>query len=122
MKFGLTDTELESIINAFRQFEEIEEVLLFGSRAMNTYKTTSDIDLAIKGANLSLNTITSLNALLEKLPIPYMFDVINYNKLKTDEFITHIERYGIRLYKKEWVVKTLGEITNWFWRHTFKTK
>lgn len=98
MKFGLTDTELESIVNAFRQFKEIEEVLLFGSRAMNTFKPTSDIDLAIKGAKLTLNTITSLNAQLEELSVVYMFDVVNYNKVDNPKFIKHIDRYGIRIY------------------------
>ena len=108
MKFGLTDIELESIVNAFRQFEEIEEVLLFGSRAMNTFKTTSDIDLAIKGSKLTLKTITSLNAHLEELPVPYMFDVVDYNKVDNHKFIKHIDRYGIRIY-----TQTKGQV-NYF--------
>ena len=100
MKFGLTDTELKSIINTFREFDEIEEVLLFGSRAMSTYKPTSDIDLAIKGVKLTLNTITSLNAQLEELSVVYMFDVVNYNKVDNPKFIKHIDRYGIRIYSQ----------------------
>lgn len=100
MKFGLTDTELESIINTFRKFDEIEEVLLFGSRAMNTYKPTSDIDLAIKGTNVKLSTITALNAQLEELSVVYMFDVVNYNKVDNPKFIKHIDRYGIRIYSQ----------------------
>jgi type I restriction enzyme S subunit len=100
MKFGLSDKELEAILNAFRQVDAVEEVILFGSRAMNTYKSTSDIDLAIKGANVNLHTITSLKSVLEELPVIYQFDVVNFHKVDNPKFINHITRYGLRIYSK----------------------
>lgn len=48
-KFGLNDKEYKIINDIFKNYEQIEEVVIFGSRALNTFKTTSDIDFAIKG-------------------------------------------------------------------------
>ena len=56
---GLTLKELEILKYVFKNFDEIKEVILFGSRALGTHKTASDIDLAIKG-NVDINTLSKL--------------------------------------------------------------
>ena len=109
MKYGLTETQLKNILNTFKQFKEIEEVILFGSRAMNTFKPTSDIDIALKGT-ITLNTISNLQAQLEEVNIIFPFDVVNYHSISNPDFLTHINRYGIRMYLKGWVETTLGEV------------
>lgn len=102
MTFGLTDKDLKTICASFSDFPEIDEVVLFGSRAMGNYKKGSDIDLAIKGAEVSLRTISSLNAKLnEEMPLPYMFDVIEYAAIKTPALIEHIDSKGITLFQQE---------------------
>ena len=54
MKFhlGLRKKEIDYLLDVFKQFSEIEEVIIFGSRAKKNYKSGSDIDLAIKGRNI----------------------------------------------------------------------
>ncbi|HZG38079.1 MAG TPA: nucleotidyltransferase domain-containing protein, partial [Nodosilinea sp.] len=42
--YGLTESDMAQIIEAFRQFEEISAVVLFGSRAKGNYKPGSDVD------------------------------------------------------------------------------
>lgn len=47
--FGLSNTVISEICNVFKMYPDIEEVLIFGSRAKGNYRTGSDIDLAAKG-------------------------------------------------------------------------
>ncbi len=51
--FGLKKDELKQILHVLSAHENIHEAILFGSRATNEYKKTSDIDIALKG-NLTI--------------------------------------------------------------------
>ena len=44
--YGLSDTVVADICSVFQRFPNIEEVLIFGSRAKGSYSEGSDIDLA----------------------------------------------------------------------------
>ena len=46
-RYGLSDSALEQVTEAIRQFDQIVAVVLFGSRAKGNYKPGSDIDLAV---------------------------------------------------------------------------
>jgi len=61
MDTGLTEADINCIRTAIEQFPEIEEAVIFGSRAKGTYKKASDIDLAIKGRAVTSETIKRLN-------------------------------------------------------------
>ena len=99
--FGITEKSYQLLLNAFIKFEEVEQVILFGSRAKGNYKKGSDIDLAIKGKNSSPSLALNLKAYLnEELPIPYFVDVIDYNSLNYQELKEHINRVGKPFYKK----------------------
>ena len=79
MRYGLRDSDLECIVNATKQLEEIEEAILFGSRAKGNYKKGSDVDLVIKGDRITRDTVIHLwNWLNEESPMPYFFDVVQY--------------------------------------------
>lgn len=74
MPYGLRDSDLNQIADAIRQFDEIKEVVLFGSRARGNYKTRSDVDLAIKGDRVTHSTMAQLaDCLNEEKPLPYFF-------------------------------------------------
>ncbi|MGN6601079.1 MAG: nucleotidyltransferase domain-containing protein, partial [Ginsengibacter sp.] len=49
VRFGLTQKQLQSILQTIQSFPEIEKVLIFGSRASETNRPGSDIDLAVFG-------------------------------------------------------------------------
>jgi len=84
MDTGLTQTDIKRITAAIKQFPEIEEAVIFGSRAKGTHKKASDVDLAIKGSEVTAETINRLSFLLnEELPLPYFFDVVHYGALES---------------------------------------
>jgi len=101
MRFGLTREDLDHLCKAFSSIPEIEEVVVFGSRAMSTQKRGSDVDLAIKGKGLDPATVAHLHFILEEvLPLPYFFDVVDYSTISNTNLKAHIDRYGETVYKK----------------------
>ena len=97
---GLTDAELEILRGVFARFPQIEEVILFGSRAKGTHRPSSDIDLAIKGKEITLDTLAKLRYILEEeTNLPYFFDVVVYDKIENVELKMAIDGGGASLYQ-----------------------
>jgi len=98
--YGLKNTDLETILEAVKKYPNINEAILFGSRAMGTHKLGSDVDIALKGDGLS-GTILALSVYLNQESIlPYYFDIIDYHVIDNTELIDHIDRVGKSIYKK----------------------
>ena len=49
MRFGLKDQAISDIKSVFSSYLQIEAVILYGSRAMGTYRHSSDINLTVVG-------------------------------------------------------------------------
>ena len=91
--FGITNKSFQLLMGTFAEIPQIEEVVLFGSRAKGTYKKGSDIDLAIKGEDCTVQLALTLQGILnEELPIPYMVDVVHYESLEHQDLIEHIDQ------------------------------
>src|SRR5665213_3160509 len=100
MQFGLSQNIVESINKIFEQNSKVDEVIVFGSRAKGNYRDDSDIDLAVKGRNVSSKDILSFGVKLEALNIPYKIDLINYATINDKDVIEHINRVGIVFYSR----------------------
>ncbi len=99
--FGLRAGDIENIIAVIQQQNEVQEAMIFGSRAKGNYKNGSDIDIALKGSGV--NHITSGNvshALNEETQMPYTFDVLSYQTISNKDLMEHIDRVGICFYKR----------------------
>ncbi|MBP9192355.1 MAG: nucleotidyltransferase domain-containing protein [Ignavibacteria bacterium] len=99
--FGLDKNVIEQIKNVFDEFPQIEEVLLYGSRAKGNYKPGSDIDLSLKGENLNHNLVNSVSIELDKLFLPYIFDISIFKQITNEDLIEHINRYGKVFFEKD---------------------
>jgi predicted nucleotidyltransferase len=100
MPYGLRDSDLSQIMDAIHRFDEINEVVLFGSRAKGNYKTGSDVDLAIKGDRVTHSTVAQLaDCLNEEKPLPYFFDLVHYETLDEPRLVDHIDRVGIVIFR-----------------------
>jgi len=85
------------ILNIFKEFDKVEKVILFGSRAKGTAKVGSDIDLALVGKGISFKDLCRMGARLEDLDLPNKIDLVEYNSITNPELKFHIERVGIEL-------------------------
>lgn len=101
MSYGLSEKELEYIRKYLSNFQEIEKAILFGSRAKGNFKKGSDIDIALIGNKVTLDTITSVNFYLnEESPMVYYFDVLSYETIDVQELKEHIDRVGVEIYSR----------------------
>ncbi len=98
MSYGLTKETLQQMIDIFTQISRIEEVILYGSRAIGSYREGSDIDLALKGKDLDISDLLKLGAALEELDLPYHFDLLIFERIENSDLITHIGRVGKTIY------------------------
>ena len=99
--FGLSQKDLTSITLLLKSYPEVEQALIFGSRALGSYKRGSDIDIALFG-NIEDATILAISSQLnEELVLPYFFDVLNYDALTNPELKDHIDRVGVIFYKRD---------------------
>ena len=69
MTDGLKDAHRTAIIDLLRSCERVERAVLFGSRAMETFTHTSDVDIALVGEALTTTDQARLAAALEKLTV-----------------------------------------------------
>ncbi|HBV00813.1 MAG TPA: DNA polymerase III subunit beta [Candidatus Taylorbacteria bacterium] len=102
MKFGLDEETLNTIEDAIKPFPEIEQAIVYGSRAMGNFKPYSDIDMALKGNRLTSRTVNALHAFLnDGAPrFPYKVDVLNYHEIVDDGLKKHIDQYGKILFTR----------------------
>ena len=99
-KYGFYPKEWDDMQHIFKKYSEIEEVILFGSRAKQAFKKASDVDIAIKGDNVTHDTILHLQNDFEDSYIPYFFDVLRYSTISSGELKEHIRIFGVEIYKK----------------------
>lgn len=93
----LKEDIITKIIEISKKHQEIEKVVLFGSRARGDNSTKSDIDLAIYSnksiysfiEDVELNTRTLLE-----------FDFSDMNLVKDEFFIEQVKNDGVVLYEK----------------------
>ena len=100
--YGIGERTFGLLMETFAQHPNIEEVIIFGSRAKGNFSNGSDIDLALKGSSNLVETAFNLAGIFnERLPIPYRIDVLDYNSLEHPELKDHIDRVGKVIYTKK---------------------
>ena len=73
--YGLTSEDIHAIKEVFSRNAEIEKAILFGSRAKGNYKPSSDIDISLVGASITLTKLSDIEAELDDLLLPYKIDL-----------------------------------------------
>ena len=97
MSLQLSGKEIELIVNEIRYYKEVEQALLFGSRATGKAKPYSDVDICIKGSQVTLQIQNAIALKLDDLPLPYFFDVITFHNIKNEKLTQHILNHSIDL-------------------------
>ena len=105
--YGLKEETIRNINSIFSAHPQIEEAILYGSRAKGNYKDGSDIDLTLKGDFLKLEVMNKIGLQLDDLLLPYTIDISVYKSIRNPDLLDHIKRVGIIFYKKR--VPTIQE-------------
>ena len=98
--WGLPPTTLEALRTVLRSEPRVERAILFGSRAKGTHRPGSDIDLALEGPQVDLDTLTHLMRAFDESPIPYQVDLCWLAAIDHPALREHIQRVGQVLYER----------------------
>ncbi len=101
MKFGLKQETIDKINSVFEKYIEVEEVIIYGSRAKGNYRNGSDIDITLKGKNLTDKIRSHISWDIDDLNTPYLFDISIFEKLNAPDLEDHINRMGQVFYFKQ---------------------
>ncbi len=99
--FGLSSTTLDKLSSVFAQHPAINSVLIYGSRAKGNYRVGSDIDLAIKGDEISFAEFMHIENQIDDLMLPYTVDLSQYHLLENTDLVAHIDRVGVEIYTQD---------------------
>lgn len=101
MSFGLSDSLIEKITNILQKHSEVEEALIYGSRAKGNYREGSDIDMVLKGEMLTGEIRSQIFWEKDELNSPYTVDLSIYHQITSQELIQHIDRVAKPLFQRE---------------------
>lgn len=99
--FGLSERATKTITDILAKYPEVEQAIIYGSRAKGNYREGSDIDLTFKGEDLTYDIIKRIWGDLDDSDSPYLFDLSIYDQLTNPNFIEHIDRVGKVFYQRE---------------------
>ncbi len=100
MMYGLKDIDIKKIQLVFSNFEAIDKVVLYGSRAKGNFRNNSDIDLTLMGNGLKLSTLLNVESELDDLLLPYTIDLSVYDAIENPDLLEHINRIGSIFYDR----------------------
>ena len=96
---GLSEHDIAVVVSVLASYPQVEEGLIFGSRAKGNYRNGSDVDIALKGPELNLDILARISFILnEESVLPYKFDILNFHTIVNADLIEHINRVGIIFY------------------------
>lgn len=92
--FGLSKEIYSKILEIVNKYKR--EFYIFGSRAKNTYKNTSDIDIAVDGP-INYDEEMSIRNDFDMLDIPYTIDIVFIKKIEKETLLQAIKKEGVRI-------------------------
>jgi len=101
MRFGLDQVLIDQFCTVFEQHSSIDKVIIYGSRAKDSYRKGSDIDLTLLGSEITFETLATVIIELDALNTPYLVDVSLFSELHSPKLEEHILRVGQVFYQKD---------------------
>lgn len=96
---GLNEKLLSQIVKLILKYKKLEKIVIFGSRANDNFKDTSDIDIAIFGKNWTDKDINIVkHNLNEDIKTPLKFDLLNFYKIEKTKLREDISKKGRVIY------------------------
>ncbi len=96
---GLTAQQYDLIMRAVFKEHEVDYACIFGSRTIGTFKEGSDVDIAIAGKKITLNTVPHILETFEYSTLPYKVDIVVKDQIESLELLKHIKEHGVEIKK-----------------------
>ena len=101
MTYGLKEDTIASINEVFQRFPDVEQAILYGSRAMDRQRYNSDIDMTLIGPNLNMSILLQIETALDDLILPYKIDLSIFHNIDNAGLMDHIKRVGKVFFERE---------------------
>ena len=98
---GLPETAITAIQKVLAAHPEVEQAILYGSRALGRQRPASDIDLTLIGSGISATSLARIDADLDDLLLPWVIDLSCLATITHPALLTHIQRAGQVLYQRQ---------------------
>jgi proline iminopeptidase len=99
LMFGLSQKNIDRLARVFARYPSIDRVDIFGSRAKGTFRSGSDIDLAVyTQRNDGNRQFSKLWLDIDNLPIAFKIDLVDMDRLANDKLADSIKRDGVRFW------------------------
>jgi hypothetical protein len=98
---GLPETAITAIQKVLAAHPEVEQAILYGSRALGRQRPASDIDLTLIGSGISATALARIDADLDDLLLPWVIDLSTFASISHPALLAHIERAGQVLYQRQ---------------------
>lgn len=100
-EFGLSETAMDIIRGICGRFPRVSQVIVYGSRAMGTFREGSDIDMTvIADEGFTRDDLLRMADAFDDSLLPYLVDLSIFAELKSSELKDHIRRRGKVLYER----------------------
>lgn len=101
-RFGLKESVIEGICAVFCRYPQVQQAILYGSRAKGNHKPGSDIDLTLLGSpDLSDSILAQIAWEIDDLLLPYTVDLSAYDHITNPNLRAHIQRVGMVFYARK---------------------
>ena len=98
---GLSQNTIAKMNGVLARYPQVDQAILYGSRAKGSYKRGSDIDLTLQGgADLTLAVLYYIMDELDDLLLPYQIDLSIWHLIDDLALREHVERVGQPFYTR----------------------
>ena len=84
----------------FARVSEVEQVILYGSRARGDYHKGSDIDLMLIGANITPRLLSKMDMEIDDLLLPYFVQISDRKEIRDARFLEVVEKEGVVFWER----------------------
>lgn len=100
MTAGLSADTVVRLQQVLARFPQVDQAVLYGSRATGNFKPGSDIDLTLFGKYVDSEVLADIANAIDDLLLPYVVDLSAHSMLDNQALIDHIDRVGVAFYTK----------------------
>jgi len=99
--FGLPAASVKALQSLLARHGRIDQVDIYGSRAMGNFRPGSDIDISLRGDALTVADLLAIDREIDDLDLPYKVDLSIYYLIEDPALRDHIDRVGCALYEAQ---------------------
>jgi len=100
-QYGLKEDVIRKIQAVLERYPQVQEAIIYGSRAKGNYRNGSDIDLTLVGGeDLDRSILNRIIDELDELLLPYTIDLSLFNRVSDSDVMERIRRVGKVFYRK----------------------